>query len=205
MIISIGNNCAPRLNIKNETTYPFDWLVTGRLMDDQGTDNLSMKCVNNMLTNTLKPSDMRFDIPRETIKRQDRWPYEMKNRIVLHPWFISLHDLALHNDESNFQELCDKINRRLDRLKELIQKERELTFVRIEFFDFDLTDFVEFKNIIHGLNPDLNFKVCLVSYNNYCPSHNYTWLKIFRLKDNYVKNVEWTPEWPEFNWKKIIN
>ena len=206
MFISIGNNCAPRLNLGNDRkSLAFDWILTGKNMNDPSTDRLTMKCVNNMLTNVIQPQDMSFNLEREELKKEDRWPYHMTHRIVDHPYFISLHDVPLESDDSGFQALCDKMNRRLDRLKDFVRSEQHITFIRIEYFDFDLDNFVEFKNIIEKLNPNLDFKVVLVSYNNFCPDHDYDWLKIFTLKDNFVENVDWTPQWCSFNWNILFN
>ena len=174
---------------------------------DEHTTKYSMKSINNILKlNYFNIND--FSINHELEQHDSinkKWPFQMKNRIVQHPYFISLHDVELNNND--FSQLVDKLNRRLNRFKETIRyANRKIIFIRFELFEFDINDFIEFKNIIRSFNENLDFEIRVISYSNYKPYHELDYVKIYTLEEYKVYNtVKLESSYSNFNWLPLLN
>ena len=204
--ISLGSNCAPKLNMNlkyNHETFLFDWLITGEYplnendnnMWNNLTKNYSMKTVNTILQlDRFRTTDM-------TISDKDLNREENKCTIIS-TYFISIHDVAKNNID--VYEFVNKLNRRLDRFKLFIKNNNTIEFIRIEYMKFDIKDYEAFYTIIKNINNKINIKIHIVSISNYKPENTYDYLHIHTLNDNKIPIEEWTPFWNDFNWDIII-
>lgn len=215
--ISIGTNCAPRLNMKEERiTCIFDYLITGSYMDfddniwHKYTKEFSMKNINTIIKlEKFEPSDFYICDELEKISLTVDNSY----RCVIHKdnLLISIHDVP--RDSCDFSDLAAKLTRRLIRLKKYIEESKdEIIFVRIEYNKLGNTyikNFIEFYDIVRCINPLIKIELRIVDIanskelidNKELPAY----IKLFQLKDHEVKDVEWNPSWSNFNWDVVLN
>ena len=216
LYISLGSNCSTSFILNkihknifnNNLTNLFDYIITTSYPykpDNEIKDivQLSLKNINEILKDNYI-----FDVNDLIICRDDKWINHFKkifniertHEIVFHKDFISIHDQQLGNND--LTELNNKLNRRLQRFINIIKKNKTITFIRYEMNNFDLNDYIEFKNNINRINKSLKIKIYIISHKNYTYKHNLAYLKIFTLNDYKVKNKSdrlWM--WSDFDWK----
>ena len=203
LYLSIGSNCsvATMLHIihkniyNNKPTNLFDYLISSSyqyvVLDDLLTDviQLSLKNINEILKDNYK-----FDINDLTICKDDKIINHFKKTaipkfahdIVFHKHLLLVHDQEIGNND--LTELNNKLNRRLERFINIIKINKTIGFIRYEMNIFDLNDYIDFKNIINRINPELNIKIYIISNLNYNPIHNLDYLKICTYNDYENKN-----------------
>jgi len=211
--VSLGSNCSIAIMLgkiyknffNNKSTNLFDFMITKKYPHSQvdGIDTviLSLKNINEVLKENYK-----FNINDLTICKDEKWLNYLKNTLiggivhqtVFHPHFISIHDQPVEHDD--LTELNNKLNRRLERLINIIKTNKTINFIRYEMDIFDLNDYIDFKNIINRINPELNIKIYIISNSNYNPTHTLEYLKICTLSEFKNKNPS-NELWSEFNWE----
>ena len=208
LYVSIGSNCSVAFILNkihstffnNKPTNLFDYLITTKYpylpVDGLSTIQLSLKNVNEILKDNYK-----FNVEDLRICKDLKWinNFNSKHQPVFHKHFISIHDQPVGNDDLN--ELNNKLNRRLQRFKDIIKSNKTITFIRYELYSFDINNYIEFKNIISRINPELNIKIYIIS-DVVITDPNLEYLKIFKLKDYTTKNKSdnlWP--WSNFDWE----
>ena len=210
--VSLGSNCSIAIMLgkihknffNDKPTNLFDFMITTNYpyfeVDGINTVHISLKNINEVLKENYK-----FNITDLTICRDETWLNHFKktsvgeivHQTVFHPHFISIHDQPLDNDD--LTELNNKLNRRLERLINIIKTNKTINFIRFEFTEFNVEDYVEFKNNINRINPELIIKIYVLSQSDYTFNHNLDYLKICTLSEYKNKNQDNTL-WSEFDW-----
>jgi len=217
LYVSIGSNCSVAIILKkihstffnNKPTNLFDYIITTKypyVVLSDGVDNiadLSLKNVNEILKDNYK-----FDSTDLKICKDDKIINHFKGtslteflyQPVFHKHFISMHDQPVGNDD--LTELNNKLNRRLQRFKDIIKSNKTITFIRYELNSFDIAEYIEFKNIVSRINPELNIKIFIISKANYNPEHSLEYLKICTINEYDNKNKPKIDEvWGQFDWE----
>jgi len=215
LYLSIGSNCSVSIILNkihkqffnDKPTNLFDYIITTKYPylpeDELSTIQLSLKNINEILKDNYK-----FDINDLTICKELKWIEHFKRTSlkeflyepVFHKHFISVNDQSLGNDD--LTELNNRLNRRLQRFKNIVKTNKTITFIRLEMFNFELNDYIEFKNIISRINSKLNIKIYIISKSNHNPQHSLDYLKICTYNDYKNKNETKIDElWGDFDWE----
>lgn len=123
LIVSLGEDCAcssylRRFNLQ-DYTYPFDWLTGASF-----STRVDLIC-NNFKNFLLKENIKRLEYPYNTRKNSDEEDYE-----DVYLKFHFYHDFNKNQTfDSNFLEIKEKYNRRIERLYEIAEKSQKILFV----------------------------------------------------------------------------
>lgn len=171
-IVSLGTNCTIKIqydkNYPKTETHIFDYLITGSYLGNGILHNeinkLSILNVISLLSRTKQFEKSEFSIISKNIldaySKESIFP--IKHSILFHKDFISIHDLDLNH--LNYQDCIDKFNRRLLRLQSLIKSNKYIEFVRIEYKNYKIEDYIILINTIKKLNKNCNFIIKLIAY-----------------------------------------
>lgn len=207
-IISLGSICQVKFNIdrlfKSQETYFFDWLIT----DFKSVLHI-LKNINNLeLITKSKFTDKEIFIPRKS------WNIYNHKIECIDFKMISVHDFPSNINYMDYMdEFILKYNRRLDRLKNLINSDENIHMIHC--LDHQFTDGYIITN-----DDIFNYKkyLCDINSNNNCFLHivippNYNNIDfnnliqdrvyVYYLHDTQQGNNDWTNT--NFNWNIIFD
>lgn len=207
-IISLGSICQVKFNIdrlfKSQETYFFDWLIT----DFKSVLHI-LKNINNLeLITKSKFTD------KEIFKPGKSWDISYHKIECIDFKMISIHDFPSNINYMDYMdEFILKYNRRLDRLKNLINSDENIHMIHC--LDHQFTDGYIITN-----DDIFNYKkyLCDINSNNNCFLHivippNYNNIDfnnliqdkvyVYYLHDTQQGNNDWTNT--NFNWNIIFD
>ena len=191
MIISLGATCSVAWQLKEhklrDFSLPFDWVRI---------NNLSH--VNTLLETNFEDFFNSFELVSKSDKflvNGDNISYIYKNKFCKF-----YHDFKEEINENTFNEFKIKYSRRINRLYDIINNNNELLFIREEVGIINKNKIDEFNNIIKKLNPNLKWKLVIITSNQ-----KYEELKKDNIKIVLTKGrvVNW--QRPELDWSSIFS
>lgn len=208
-IVSVGSCCVVRYTIdrfsekKKETNF-FDWLITD---------------FKTLLT-ILKDIDNRWFLTKDKFVCNDIWiasEYKVEHKEIK---LVSPHDVFTNNDhESQLDGFISKYNRRLDRLKNYIKRERNLHMIHCLDYQYTSEPYIvtqedvnNFYNYINNINPNNKCFLHIVvppKYNGIDLTHlksNKT--SVYYLTSKYEVSSESSPLWwtnENYDWEIIFD
>ena len=210
-IISIGSNCTIKLqydrNYSKSETQIFDYLITGSYLGDGVLHNkinkLSILNIVNLLLRNKQFDKSEFSIISKNMLDiyAKETMFNPTHSILFHKDFISIHDLNLNHN--NFDECIDKFNRRYQRLKDLIHSNKRIEFVRIEYTNYNIEDYIIFINTIKKLNKNCDFIIKLVVSKKLHFIH-IPEIKLYEM-NSYKLNQAEDMFFSHLDWKRIFN
>ena len=193
-IISLGS-CSVAYQLKKHNlriyAYPFDWIYP------------KFATINVLLNSEFDKFTKFKDTKKKSFNHNldDNLRISKKmGTLIIENW----HGIKFYHDFSykmsfydQYQEICEKYRRRIDRLYEAIKTKKNIHFIRTvdNPKKIHIDDIQKFRQIIQNLNPNLNYRLTIIIHN---PGN----LKLKIIK-NKIKNIIFINDISKFeNWSR---
>ena len=158
-IIPLGSTCSIAYQLRyhrlREKAYPFDWVRINNLATV--TD-----LIKNNFNNFLDKNKFKF----KSISYRFEVDGEMLSYIYDNSYCKFYHEFNQYINNDNFKLFSEKYQRRIDRLIRTIKNSEKILFIREEIGNLSQNKIKEFSDMIHVMNPDLDWKMKIIVRNN---------------------------------------
>ena len=191
-VIPLGGTCSiayqlKKNNLRNEA-YPFDWIRINNFL-------VLANLIKSNFNNFLNYENFELIEYSENFKINNKFgSYIYSNKICKF-----YHDFDSKINDKNFLLFKEKHMRRIDRFYEKIKNSKKILFIREEIGNLRESKIKLFFNIISNLNPNLEFKIKVITLNKKIEKINLPNVEIIYSNK---KVTDWTR--PELNWFNIF-
>lgn len=189
-IIPLGGTCSiayqlKKFNLRN-CSFPFDWVRINNF------SNIAYLLENNF---------DKFFLDYKLIEFSKNFKVNNMNGSYIYKsnFCKFYHDFDSKINDKNFLLFKKKYLRRINRLYEKIKNSKKILFIREEIGNLSESKIKKFLEIIYTFNPELEFKLKVITINKKLEKINLPNVEIIFSNQ---KVIDWTR--PELDWKKIF-
>lgn len=191
--VSLGSTCCISQQLINfnlrKNAYPLDWVRIPNL-------NNVIKLLENKFNDFLDFESFKFcKFSNDFMINGIAGSHIYKNK-----YCTFYHEFSEKINESNFDFFCQKYKKRIIRLFNLINSNKQITFIREELRNVKISKIHKLIETLYFINPNLNYKIIIITNDKNVLNYNIN--KITFIFSN-KKVTDWKR--PELDWSNIFN
>lgn len=214
----IKKNCDKFLNLNQETNL-FDWVIVN--FKTILTCLIKEKFVQEEFQNKALYYNYKYHWRYPKIPKNKNWIKTnelVENKNML---FICVHDIKKNQYKNSINDFINKINRRLERFKNLIKYNNKINFIHCinqqfsKIYTPDEADIINFYNLIIKLNKNCTFILNILIHPEhkdelkikdllkYSKKYNYLNIYILEYNNSICKRIDFLDS--NLNWKDFFD